>query len=209
MGLVPDDTDGLLALARQGDVSAASKLLMRHRPRIRRMVSARIDVRLAARLDPSDVVQEAMVEAARRLPDYVRCPPLPFYPWLRQIAWERLVHLHARHLGAAKRAVNREEAAAEMTLSDHSAFQLADRLIDHGTSPSVGAVREEIRSRVRKALDEMQPHDREVLILWYLEQLAVSEIAVVLGITESGVKSRHRRALERMLPVLYKTRGEP
>jgi len=205
---VEQDTDGLLARAGVGDASAASELFDRHRTRLRRMVSVRMDTRLTARLDPSDVVQEALAEAARRLPDYVRDRPLPFYPWLRQIAWQRLVHLHARHVRARKRTVNREEAV-EMALSEHSAMQLADRLVASGTSPSRHLVRAEMRTRVRKALDQMLPHDREVLIMWHLEELSVSEIAVLLGLTEAGVKSRHRRALERMLPVLDNHIVEP
>ncbi len=208
MGHAEPDTDGLLARAGVGDASAATELFDRHRIRLRRMISVRMDTRLTARLDPSDVVQEALAEAVRRLPDYLRDRPLPFYPWLRQIAWERLVHLHARHVRAQKRTVNREETL-DMALSEHSAMQLADRLVASGTSPSRHLVRAEIRARVRHALDQMLPHDREVLIMWHLEQLSVSEIAALLKLTEAGVKSRHRRALERMLPALDSNIVEP
>jgi RNA polymerase sigma-70 factor (ECF subfamily) len=88
-------------------------------------------------------------------------------------------------------------------------MQLADRLLASGTSPSGRLVRAEMRDRVRKALDQMPPHDREVLVMWHLEQLSVGEIAALLGLTEAGVKSRHRRALERMLRVLENNIVEP
>src|SRR6516225_4151532 len=92
------DTDALLAQASLGDAAAGHELLSRHRDRLKRMVAVRLDRRLLARLDPSDVVQEALAEAARRLPDYLRQRPLPFYPWLRQLALERLIDLHRHHV---------------------------------------------------------------------------------------------------------------
>jgi len=196
-----DDTEELLARAEAGDTLAAGELLDRHRARLRRMVAVRMDRRLSPRLDPSDVVQDALAEASRRLSDYLLKRPLPFYPWLRQIAWERLVHLHDRHLRAQKRAVGREEHV-EMALSEQSAMQLADRLLATGTSPSRRLLQAELRARVRTALDRLPPHDREILVMWHLEQLSVSEIAALLGLTLAGVKSRHRRALERLLGVL-------
>src|SRR4051794_39451684 len=103
------DTEELLARAGRGDRSARGELLARHRARLERMVGFRLDRRLAARVDPSDVVQEALTEAAGRLSDYLRQRPLPFYPWLRQFAADRLVELRRQHLQAAKRSVLREE----------------------------------------------------------------------------------------------------
>ena len=195
------DTDTLLRRAGAGDTSAAGQLLDRNRRRLRQMVAVRIDPRLSARVDPSDVVQEALAEASLRLPDYLRDRPLPFYPWLRQIAWERLVHLHYRHVEAQKRSVKREGRQV-FFLPDQSAMQLADRLVAGGTSPSRNLLREELRERVRLVLDRLEPHDREVLVLWHLEQLSANEIAAVLEMTESGVKSRYRRALERLVHIL-------
>jgi RNA polymerase sigma-70 factor (ECF subfamily) len=84
------DTEELLQRAASGDPQARQLLLTRHRKRLRRMVAVRLDPRLAARLDPSDVVQEALAAAARQLDAYLRDRPLPFYPWLRRLAWERL-----------------------------------------------------------------------------------------------------------------------
>src|SRR5580700_2161836 len=97
------ETEALIERAQKGDASAKQLLLANHRDRLRRMVAVHIDRRLAARVDPSDVVQEALAEAARKLPDYLRHRPLPFYPWLRRLAWERLMKLHQRHIVAAKR----------------------------------------------------------------------------------------------------------
>lgn len=191
------DTDELLRRAGAGDTSAEGELLDRHRGRLRQMVSVRIDPRLAARVDPSDIVQEAFAEASRKLPHYLEHRPVPFYPWLRQIAWERLVHLNSKHIGAQKRSVTRE-GRPDLALPDESAMQLVNHLVAGGTSPSRRAAREEMRERVRAALGQLPSHYREAVILRHLEQLAFEEIAGVLGISEAATRSRYRRAVERL-----------
>src|SRR5262245_33964409 len=130
----PDpDTDQLLADASRGDAHARGRLLERHRPRLRRMVAVRLDRRLAARVDPSDVVQEALLEASARLDEYLRDRPIPFYPWLRRLAYVRVADAYRRHLRAGRRSVEREEPAP---LPDGSAMELADRLLAPGGGPS-------------------------------------------------------------------------
>jgi RNA polymerase sigma-70 factor, ECF subfamily len=101
------DTDELLRRTGDGDRHARGELLQRHRPRLRRLIALRLDPRLAARIDPSDVVQEVFAEADRRLGRYLRERPLPFYPWLRQLALDRLVAHHRRHVRAGRRSVLR------------------------------------------------------------------------------------------------------
>jgi RNA polymerase sigma-70 factor (ECF subfamily) len=133
------------------------------------------------------------------LADYARQRPIPFYPWLRQIAWQRLVKLHERHVYAEKRAVGREVLRA---LNDASSERLADRLVDSATSPSGRLARKEALGRLGRELARLSERDREVLILRYLEQLNVAEVAAVLGITESAVKLRHLRALDRLRRLL-------
>ncbi|HEY1375687.1 MAG TPA: sigma-70 family RNA polymerase sigma factor [Gemmataceae bacterium] len=193
------DTDLLLDRAAAGDGSARDDLLRRHRDRLRRMVAVRADPRLAARVDPSDVVQETLAEAAGRLDGYLRDRPLPFYPWLRQIAQRRLIDLHRRHVRARRRSVVREEPAG---LPDRSAVQLAERLFARQSSPSAGLHRRERRDRVRAALAALPDADREVLVLRVLEELPTRDIAAVLGITESSVRSRQVRALDKLKTLL-------
>jgi RNA polymerase sigma-70 factor, ECF subfamily len=196
-----DDTQSLVSLAVGGDSLAWNELLTRHRSRLRRMIAVRMNPKLTARMDPSDVIQEVVAEAARQLPSYARRRPLPFYPWLRQLAWDRLVKLHQRHLRTEKRSVAREEPAC-FGLPDQSAVSLAKRLVAGGTSPSGRALREELCGRVHRALDQLEPGDREILIMRHLEQLQVAEIAALLGISEGAVKMRRLRAAERMRELL-------
>jgi RNA polymerase sigma-70 factor (ECF subfamily) len=195
------DTEQLLERVGHGDDSARQDLLARHRDRLRRMVRVYLDRRVAARVDPSDVIQEALTEAARKLPAYLRDRPLPFYPWLRRIAWERLVKVHRRHLGAGIRDATREEPGG-LRLPDESALDLARRLVAPGTSPSNRLVRDELRDQVQAALGQLGERDRDLLVMRYLEQLPTRDIAAALGITEGAVKVRHLRALERLRGLL-------
>jgi RNA polymerase sigma-70 factor (ECF subfamily) len=195
------DTEELVRRAGEGDEPAVRTLFERHRGRLKQMVRARMDPRMRGRIDPSDVVQETLVAASQRLPKYAAEQPLPFYPWLRQIAWEKLVHLHDRHLRAAKRSVAREQFFRP-DISDESAMELARRLGSATSSPSAEAVRKEVRQRVRDALDALSVEDREVLLQRYLEQMSSKEIGAILGISEAAVNMRHMRALERMRRIL-------
>jgi RNA polymerase sigma-70 factor (ECF subfamily) len=195
------DTEDLIARASAGDDSARQQLLVRYRDRLRRMVTVRLDRRLAARVDPSDVVQEALLEAAQKLSGYLREQPLPFYPWLRRLAWEHLIKMHQRHIAARKRSTSRE-AQPIPALSDESVLELAQRLVAPGTSPSNHLLREELRERMRAALAQLAEGDREVLVLRYLEQLSMSDIAGVLDVNEGAVKMRHTRALRRICSLL-------
>ncbi len=192
-------TEELLQLAQRGDPSAVERLLVRHRDRLRRMVQYRMDERLQSRLDPSDVVQDALVNAARELSRYLTERPLPFYPWLRQLAYDRLIDLQRRHLRAAGRTVARETG---WPLSSESVAVFARQLVASDSSPSRQALRRELRDRVRQALHELSADDQELLLLRHLEQLRVAEIAAVLGISEAAVKSRLRRGLERLQNLL-------
>jgi RNA polymerase sigma-70 factor (ECF subfamily) len=198
------DTEELLDLARAGDAAAVTELLARHRSRLRTMVGVRLDPRVAARVDPSDVVQEALLEAHRRLGKYLREPPLPFYPWLRQLTWDRLVHLHQRHVAARKRSV-RQEVPLGLLLSDDSVALLARNLAS-AESPQTRLLQAEFRDRVRSALEQLSQTDREVLILRFMEQLSVEEIGALLGLGESAVKMRHLRALQKLRSLLREPR---
>ena len=191
------EIEQLIERARAGDRAAAEQLLLQHRSRVAKMVSVHIDPKVSARLDPSDVVQEALAEAAEKLPAYLTNPPVAFYPWLRKIAWRRLVEAHRRHLHADRRSVFRE-AHPSPDVSDASAEQLAKQLIGKQPSPSGQPICREVRRRMRCALEKLSPGDRELLLMRHVEDLRVAEIADVLKIKQQAVKSRLRRALERL-----------
>jgi RNA polymerase sigma-70 factor (ECF subfamily) len=195
------ETEELIDRAARGDDAARNQLLAQHRDRLKRMVAVHLDRRLAARVDPSDIVQEALLDAHRELSDYLRSRPLPVYLWLRQLAWHRLLKWHRAHIKVQKRSVGREEPW-ELALPEESAVQLAQCLMAAGTSPSRRLIRDELRRRVRDALEAAPPRDREILVMRHLEEMSAAEIAATLGITERAAKARHTRALERLRSLL-------
>ena len=196
-----DSTIELINRAANGSDSAVLELLRTNRDRLRRMVAARIDRRLSSRIDPSDVVQDVMIEANKKMPVYLAEQPIPFYPWLRRLAWERLMKLHERHIVTQKRSVLREERWAPQ-LSNQSTMFLAERLLAEGPTPSGHAINRETRRRIHQALARLSEIDREFLILRYLEQLSIRDISVVLSISVGAAKARHLRALDHLRQLL-------
>src|SRR5437588_2030939 len=192
----------LIARARAGDREALNALLARHRGRLRRMVEMRLDTRLQARLDASDVVQDAYAEVAQRLDEYLRDPKLPLFLWLRLVVGERLLRLHRHHLGTQLRDAGREVSLYRGALPAASSAALAARLLGRHTSPTQAAVRAERILRVQEALNTLEPMDREVLSLRHFEELTAAETAQVLGIEESAAAKRYFRALKRLKEIL-------
>ena len=101
-------TQILLDRVREGDDDAVNGLLARHRDAIRRMVDRRMDRVMQRRVDASDIVQDVMLEANRRLGDYLANPTMSFQLWLRHMARDRLIDAHRRHRVAATRSLDRE-----------------------------------------------------------------------------------------------------
>jgi RNA polymerase sigma-70 factor (ECF subfamily) len=196
------DTIGLLERARAGDREALNELFTRHRGRLRRMVEMRLDWRLQARVDASDVIQDAYLEIAQRLDEYLRDPRLPLFLWLRLVVGERLTTLHRQHLGAQMRDARREVSLYRGALPEASSAALAAQLLGRHTSPTEAAVRAERMLRLQEALNGLDAIDREVLSLRHFEQLSRAETAQVLGIEEGAAAKRYIRALKRLKDAL-------
>ena len=120
-----ETTQQLLDSARSGDVDATDRLLQRHREALRRMIAMRLDRKIQGRVDASDIVQDVLVEANRRLRDYLSNPAMPFHLWLRHMARDRIIDMHRRHRVSAKRSVDREQPLAVNATGDHSTMELA------------------------------------------------------------------------------------
>ena len=188
--------------ASQGDSQLLADLLAQHRGRLRKMVQVRLDRRLRGRIDPSDVVQEAFLEATTRLPDYVPNPTMPFFVWLRFLTAQKLMIFHRRHLCTEARDAAREISLYQGVLPAASSAALAKHLLGNLTSPLQAALRAERKVRLEEALNRMEPIDREVLLLRHFEELGNQETASVLGISPTAASNRHFRALKRLRDVL-------
>ena len=200
-------TTKLLDRAAHDDGTAVGELMALHRFRIRKMLAIRMHPNLSSRVDPSDVVQEALIEASRQLPQYLEHRRIGFYPWLRDVALNCLIQQHRRHVLAAKRSTKREQRQS-IGLSNESCMDLAGRLIYSGTSPSGQAQRSEDRHRVTRALEQLADEERELLVMKYLEELTAAEICEVLGVTERTVWRRHAHAIERLGWLLEEARED-
>jgi RNA polymerase sigma-70 factor (ECF subfamily) len=190
-----------------GCVSAGSEqefgqFFEQHRERLRQMVRLRMDHRLQGRVDPSDVLQEAYIECARRLADYRASPSMPMFLWMRFLTGQKLIDLHRKHLGAKMRGADQEISLYRGALPQASSISLAAHLLGHLTSPSLAAMRAELQIRVQESLNVMEPIDREVLALRHFEMLTNEETAQVLGLKKSAASNRYIRALRRMKVIL-------
>jgi RNA polymerase sigma-70 factor (ECF subfamily) len=157
----------LLARAEHGDHRAQNELLERYRPRLRRMIAMRLDQRVAVRVDASDIVQDALNTAHERFSAYLSDPKLAFYPWLRRIAWDRLLKIHRDHIDSQKRSVLKEHPWTP-NLNDESVAQLAHCIVTGSISPSQRMIEAEMQDRTQRALVMLKPLDREILTLRYL-----------------------------------------
>ncbi len=199
--------DPLIQRALTGDEAALAELFEKHRPRLERMVNLRMDHRLHARLDASDVLQEAYIDLAQELPEYAKQQKLPFFLWLRVVAGQRLAQVHRKHLGAAMRNADLEVSLYRKAMPQASTFFLASRLIGKFTSVSQKAMRAEMQVKLQEVLNAMDSNDREVLALRHFEELSNEEIAHVLEITKSTASKRYIRALRRLKETLEQIHG--
>jgi RNA polymerase sigma-70 factor (ECF subfamily) len=192
------ETRRLLDSCSTGGDQAFGRLFERRRPYLREVVVLRLDSLLRARLDPSDILQEVHLEAARRLPDYLQHRPLSFRLWLRQFTQDRLVMARRQHVEAARRSI-----ARELPLPEESSRNLAAHLlVARGQSPSEEVVQQEMGQKVRQALARLPEADQEILLLINFEGLNSTEAGQVLGIDPATLRKRYGRALLKLQKIL-------
>ncbi|MBM3993434.1 MAG: sigma-70 family RNA polymerase sigma factor [Planctomycetes bacterium] len=201
-----DKTQSLLDKAGAGDADAVDQLLAQHREPIRRMIDLRLDPAIVQRLDASDIVQDVLIEANRRLKEYLKNPTMPFHLWLRHIAKDHLIDAHRRHHKAQKRGVEREQPIHRPAWSDRSSLDLAGQLLDQDLTPASAAIQEEMQNRLRDAIAQLDDDDREVILMRHYEMLANQEVAATLGLTEAAASMRYLRAVRKLRDLLAPTR---
>jgi len=189
----------------RGDPGALADLFQRFSGPLRRMVAYRLDARLNGRLSASDILQEAYIDALKRVPHFR--PDMPVGAWLRWIVNQRLIDAHRQHLGAQIRSVAQEMSIHPIALPSTSGPRLADHLIGPMTSPSQAAMRNEFVGHMDAALRCLEPLDREVLALRHLEELSNNEVADFLGIHKAAASKRYVRALQRLKEALTQFPG--
>lgn len=202
----PRTADPRISRVVEGDQQALAELFAEHRERLWRMVHFRLDRRLQGRVDADDILQEAYLDAAKRIEHFRTSQPISLFLWLRLIVGQTLIDVHRRHLGAKMRDAEREESI-QQRLSEGTSISLSYHLLAHLTSPSLIAQRAELMVLVEEALSGMSNTDREVLALRHFEELTNSEVAEVLGLERKAASIRYIRALARLKGILEQVPG--
>jgi RNA polymerase sigma-70 factor (ECF subfamily) len=192
-----DETRELLGRAQVGDGDAVDRLLQRHRRSLHRMVQAGLNRGLSRRVDASDVVQETLLSASRRLAEYLQNPQLPFHAWLRQLARDRLADAYRRQL-ADKRDVSREQSVGD----DQPSLSPAAQVRDDGLTPAAMLLKKELANCFSTAVDQLPEEAREIILMRHAEQLTNSQAAELLGLSEPAASMRYLRALRQLKSLL-------
>jgi RNA polymerase sigma-70 factor (ECF subfamily) len=192
------EPDRLLHSACNGDESALAALFDLYRERLERMVKIRLDRRLQRRVDPADVVQETWVAVQRKFPKYAADSELPFFLWIRLETGQKLIDMHRMHLGTKMRDAGQEISLHRGGLPSVASITLAEQLLGRFSTASQAAMRAELKIKVQDALNGMDEHDREMLVLRHFEELTNSEAALALGISPTAACNRYVRALQRL-----------
>jgi RNA polymerase sigma-70 factor (ECF subfamily) len=170
--------DQLLAAARDGDTAALETLLVRYQPHL-----YRFGLRMCGNVeDAGDVAQESLISMARSLRDFRGESSVS--SWLYTIARRFCIKKRRR----SKFAPVREESL------DVPGTNAVQRLADPAPSPEQQATNQELAAALTRAIDTLDPSQREVLILRDVEGLSAPEVATILGLSVDAVKSRLHRA---------------
>ena len=194
----PPQTVDLMAGAKAGDESAVNLLLDRHRNSLEQLVRMRLDKKIQNRVGVSDVVQDVLIEANRRLPKYLESPVMPFHLWVRQIARDRIIDAHRRHRVSAKRTVDREQRMHVPRGHGQSSIHLASLLGDSKISPAEAMIQKEMGRKVEDAIAMLVATDAEIIMMRHYEHLTNQEISTLLNLSEPAASMRYLRAIRRL-----------
>jgi RNA polymerase sigma-70 factor, ECF subfamily len=176
--------------------------LERYRPRLKRMVAYRIHRQLQGRVDGSDVVQEAMADAVRKLRDLPSPPSISLLNWLRRLTWLKLAELHRKHLGTLRRDAHLDVSFHEGLVPGVDSGLVAAGMAGGELSSSQVAIAKETRQIIEISLRALEPLDRELLVMKHYEALSISEIAEVLGMPRSTAGRKYLAAVDRFRRIL-------
>lgn len=196
------ETQQLLDLAQAGDAASRNQLLERHREALRRMVGLRMDQALHRRVDASDIVQDVLMEADARLADYLQAAKMPFHAWLRHLAKDRMIDVHRRHRGAARRSMDREQALPQADAAGESAPDLANFAVDRQMTPAAAATHHELEVRFKQALEKLDETEQEIVLMRHFEQMSNQQAAEALELSEPAASMRYLRAMRRLRGML-------
>jgi len=189
----------LLERARQGDREALGLLLDAHRTALHRRAEVRLQGRLAVRVDASDIIQQAFLEAYRSFPQFAGQDERELVVWLQSILDHNVANAVRDHTLLQKRTVRRERS---MDDSQGGGTPLKQDLDAGFSTPSQKAMRGEEAERLTQALAALPEDQREAVRLRHLEGWPLADIARHMDRTPAataGLIKRGMQALRRQL----------
>jgi RNA polymerase sigma-70 factor (ECF subfamily) len=187
-----NDSRGLVEQARAGNEQAIATLLGLYRNYLRLLARVHVDANLQAKADPSDLVQEACLQAIRDFAQFRGHTEAEFIAWLRQILTNTGIAMIRRYKGTKLRDVAREQRFQHQL--ERSSVALGRLAATRDDSPSRIADRREGAVVLADALAQLPEDYRDVLVLFHLESLSLAEIAERMGRTIASVRGLRTRA---------------
>lgn len=178
------------------------QLCEKNRDVIRSVIEARLDPAILQRVDPSDVVQDTFLEAHTRLADFLTRRPMPIEAWLRETAIQQVRIARRRHRHTASRSVLRQ-----ISFEQSSVHRLAEQVTAVDVTAEELCSRAEQQQQTWNAIQQLSNHDREILLLRYVNGLSNADAAKVLAVNEPVASKRHCRALLRLQTKLQSMNG--
>jgi RNA polymerase sigma-70 factor (ECF subfamily) len=197
---VETDPVQLLAAARRGDSAARGRLFDLYRNYLAVLARVQIGRRLQGKVDDSDVLQDAFLDAHRHFDQFRGVTEGEFVYWLRRILATTVAQLVRRYCGTQRRDVRLEQGLADEL--DQSSLALGGALVARHSSPSQQAARRELAVLLADALEQLPADYREVIILSHLQGLPFPEVARRMGRSLDSVKNVWARALVRLRRIM-------
>ena len=193
----------MLAAARMGESDQLGKLLHSYRNYLTLLARTQMGRQLQARLSPSDVVQETMLEALQDFGGFRGSTEAEFVVWLRQILINNLLRFVEAHVRTAKRDVRCEISMQQLGPTMDGTADGLDRLASLSvSSPSAAANRQELGVAVANCLAKLPAHYREVIVLRNLRGLSFEEVARDMGRSAGSVRMLWMRAIDQFRVLL-------
>lgn len=172
---------------------------------LRLLANMQLDRRLRSKVDASDIVQQTMLQAHKARDQFRGENDKQRAAWLRQILARNLHHA-TRDMTREKRDVRREQAMQAAV--DQTSLRLERILSNNESTPSIKAQRGEELLKMAHAIESLPDVQREALLLHYLEQKSLTEIAEQLGKTRGSIAGLVRRGLAALRETLAQSDGE-
>ena len=188
-----NNTQNLVALAKDGDESALGQLCAVYGSRVLWLVRLRMGAELRSKLESMDLVQDVLVCALKDLRNFTYKNEGDFVRWLARIAENRLRD-NLDKLHADKRDIRKEVRLNTHRLTLEDSFVAALYAVDTTTPSAIISKREEF-DNLAKAIDTLKPEYREVIVLTKVEGLSYREIGDKLDRSADAARMLFSRAM--------------